>query len=65
VSPKVRKYKIKPGHVPEGRTRARVLGSGVRGLLFPLPQACETARRSKREGELLTREWNARVRGRL
>ena len=35
----------------------------MRGLLFPLPQACVTGQRSKREGELITRERNARVRG--
>ena len=61
-SSEVRNVKIKPRDVPEEGTRARVMGSGVRGLLFPLPQACVTGRRSKREGELITSEWNAWVR---
>ena len=50
---------------PKGERAREWLGSGVRGLLFPLPQACVTGRQSKREGELTTRERNARVRGRL
>ena len=57
--------KIKPRDVPEEGTRARVKGSGVRGLLFPLPQACVMGWRSKREGELIISEGNVRVRGRL
>ena len=64
-SSEVRNIKIKPRDVPEEGTRARVTGSGVRSLLFPLPQACVTGRRSKREGELIMSEWNARVRRRL
>ena len=31
----------------------RVKGSGVCGLLFPLPQVCVTGRQSKCEGELI------------
>ena len=56
MSSEVRKYKIKPCDVPEEGTRARVMGSGVRGLLFPLPQAYVTARRSKRE--VSRRRWD-------
>ena len=55
--------KIKLRDVPEEGTRARVKGSGVRGLLFPLPQACVTGRRSKREGKLIISEGNIRVCG--
>ena len=40
-------------------------GSGVRGLLFPLPQVCVTGQRSKREGELIISEGNVRVHGQL
>ena len=60
----MRNVKIKPRNVPEEGTRARVTGSSVCGLLFPLPQACVTGRRSKHEGELITSEWNTRVRRR-
>ena len=52
-SSEVRNIKIKPCDVPEEGTRARVTGSGVRGLLFPLPQVCVTEQGSKREGELI------------
>ena len=40
-------------------------GSGVCGLLFPLPQVCVTGQRSKREGELIISEGNVRVHGQL
>ena len=41
------------------------MGSGVRSLLFPLPQACVTGRQSKHEGELIISERNIRVRRQL
>jgi hypothetical protein len=41
VSCEMRKRRVKPGHVPEGRTRTRVTGGGVRGLLSPLAQVCD------------------------
>ena len=43
VSSEVRKIKINPGDVPEGRTRAGVTWGGVRGLLSPLPRVNDGA----------------------
>ena len=51
--------------VPEEGMHARVTGSGVRGLLFLLPQLCVTGWRSKCEGELIISERNVQVRGQL